>query len=59
MPQSRAASLLESVFNIVIGLMVAIGMQRLVFPAEGIHTSLDANLRIAAWFTGASLVRAM
>lgn len=57
MQQTRLGSLIESVMNVVIGYVVAILSQLLIFPLFEIHVSLVVNLQIAAWFTAVSLVR--
>jgi membrane protein implicated in regulation of membrane protease activity len=57
MTQSRTASLIESVFNVVIGYGVALASQIVIFPMFGIHLPLSDNLAIGAWFTIISLVR--
>lgn len=57
MTQSRTASLIESVFNVVIGYGVALASQLVIFPMFGIHLSLGDNFAIGAWFTLISLVR--
>ncbi len=57
MNQSRTASLIESVFNVVIGYGVALASQLAIFPMFGIHLPLSDNLAIGAWFTLISLVR--
>lgn len=55
--QSRRASMIEAVANVVIGYVVAILSQLVVFPLFGIQVSLSTNLWIGAWFTVISLVR--
>lgn len=57
MNQSRTASLIESVFNVVIGYGVALASQLVIFPMFGVHLSLGDNFAIGAWFTIISLVR--
>ena len=57
MGQSRFASLVESVLNIVIGYGVAVLAQLLIFPLFDIHITLSDNLMIGALFTLVSLVR--
>lgn len=57
MTQTRTASLIESVFNVVIGYGVALASQLVIFPMFGIHLSLGDNFAIGAWFTLISLVR--
>jgi hypothetical protein len=57
MSQSRLGSFLESVANIAIGYIVAVGSQLAIFPLFGIVIPLSDNLLIGAWFTVISLVR--
>lgn len=57
MGQSRFASLVESILNIVIGYGVAVFAQLLIFPLFDIHITLSDNLMIGALFTPVSLVR--
>lgn len=57
MEQTRLQSLIESIINIIIGYVVALISQLLIFPIFDIHVSLTDNLLIGAWFTGVSLVR--
>jgi hypothetical protein len=55
--QSKTASLIESLANILIGYWVALLSQLVVFPQFGIDVPFRANLWIGAWFTAISLVR--
>lgn len=57
MEQSKLSSLIESLINILIGYVVALLSQLLIFPMVGIHISLSTNFEIGAWFTVISLVR--
>lgn len=57
MSQSRVQSMIESAANVVIGYMVALGSQLVVFPMFGVHLPLQDNLLIGLWFTAISLVR--
>ena len=57
MSQSRAQSMIESAANVVIGYMVALGSQLVVFPMFGVHLPLQDNLLIGLWFTAISLGR--
>lgn len=57
MNQSRLESLLETIVSTVIGMLVAIGMQLLVFPLFGFNPPLHDNLAIAGLFTVASILR--
>lgn len=55
--QTKIQSLIEAWANVVVGYLVAIASQLLVFPLFGIHIPLSSNLAIGAWFTVISLVR--
>lgn len=57
MPQSRKASLAESLVNVLIGYGIAICAQAVIFPWFGIHVSLQENLLIGLAFTVVSIVR--
>lgn len=57
MEQTRLQSLIESIINIIIGYVVALISQFLIFPVFDIHVSLTTNLLIGAWFTAVSLAR--
>ena len=55
--QSRATSLIEAGTNVLVGYLVALAAQQLVFPLFGIHTTLAQDSAIAALFTAVSLAR--
>lgn len=55
--QSRLESLFESFVNILIGYVVAIVSQIIVFPLVNIDVPLSTNLIIGFYFTLISLVR--
>ena len=57
MMQSRWMSLVESVANVLVGYIVAVATQYLVFPLFGLHATKSQNLMIGLIFTGVSLVR--
>lgn len=57
MKQSRAMSLVESITNVVVGYVLAIATQVVVFPWFGIGTGLIEHLTIGLAFVGVSLVR--
>ncbi|MDM0003926.1 hypothetical protein QTI51_03915 [Variovorax sp. J22G73] len=57
MNQTRTQSLVEAAANVLVGYLVALVSQLLVFPLFGIHVPLSSNLAIGAWFTVISLVR--
>jgi len=55
--QSKKFSLIESISNVIIGYLVALISQLLVFPLFKINVSLKTNIYIGLWFTGISIVR--
>ena len=57
MRQSRLMSLVEAVTNVVVGLLVAVATQVVVFPIFGLQTSLGQNVKLALVFTGVSIAR--
>ena len=57
MRQSRLMSLVEAVTNVVIGYVLAVWVQMLVFPLFGLEATLRQSLGIGAIFTLVSLVR--
>lgn len=57
MKQSRRMSLVESLFNVAIGYVVAVATQIAVFPLFGLEVSLSDNLAIGGLFTVVSIVR--
>lgn len=57
MAQSRLASLLEAIVNILVGFLVALLAQLVVFPHYGIQASFSTNVQITGWFTLVSLIR--
>jgi uncharacterized protein (DUF2062 family) len=55
--QSRLMSLLESIVNVAVGFLVAVGVQVAVFPWFGIDASVSEHLALSVIFTAASVVR--
>ena len=55
--QSRAMSLVESIVNIVVGFVVAVLAQMIVFPLFGIRASFAQNVGVGIAFTAVSLAR--
>lgn len=55
--QTRTQSAIESVINVLIGYVVAVISQMVIFPAFGIQVGLIDNLLIGCYFTVVSLVR--
>jgi len=57
MKQSRTMSLVEAATNVVVGYVLAVATQIVVFPWFGIETGLAEHLTIGLAFVGVSLVR--
>lgn len=57
MKQSWVMSMVEAATNVVIGYVLAIATQIVVFPWFGIEAALGEHLAIGLAFVGVSLVR--
>ena len=57
MPQSRTMSLIEAAANVVVGYVLAIATQILVFPWFGIEADHAEQMTIGLVFVGVSLAR--
>jgi hypothetical protein len=57
MKQSRLMSLVESVANVIVGYILAIATQIVVFPWFGLEAALGEHLAIGTAFVGVSLAR--
>ena len=57
MTQSRTMSLIEATTNVVVGYVLAIATQLLVFPLFGIEAMLQEHLAIGLAFVAVSLAR--
>ena len=57
MQQTKLESFIESIINIIVGYIIAVLSQLLIFPFFDVDVSFSDNLQIAAWFTAVSLVR--
>lgn len=55
--QSKLESMLESLANILTGIIVAVISQRFIFPYYGIIVTIETNIQITLWFTLVSMVR--
>lgn len=55
--QSRRASMLEAWSNVLIGAVVSLFAQLVIFPAYGVHITLATDLWILWWFTVVSVTR--
>ena len=57
MGQSKKYSWFETITNISVGFLVALGAQNLIFPFFGIFLDLAGNIKIAAFFTVIGVLR--
>lgn len=55
--QSRVESLLEAATSTLVGFLVAVLTQVVVFPIYGLEVGLGGNLQIATIFTVVSVLR--
>lgn len=55
--QSRKHSFIESLVNVLIGYLVAVGSQIVIFPMFGIHIPMSDNFIMGLWFTLISIIR--
>jgi hypothetical protein len=55
--QTKIQSLIESFVNVIIGYLVAIAAQIIVFPIYDIDVSLNQNIQIGLIFTAVSVAR--
>jgi len=55
--QSRRASFVEALINILIGYGTAFLANFLILPAYGMELTVSTNLQIGAWFTLVSFLR--
>jgi len=55
--QSRRGSFVESLVNVLIGYLVAVGSQVIIFPLFGLHIPLRDNFIMGLWFTVISILR--
>ena len=55
--QSRRRSLIEAITNVVVGYVLAVMTQIIIFPWFGLQADLGEALAIGSVFTGISLIR--
>ena len=55
--QSRRRSLIEAITNVVVGYVLAVMTQIIIFPWFGLRADLGEALAIGSVFTGISLIR--
>ena len=57
MSQSKLASLSEAGINILIGGLVSLASQLIIFPAYDIQVDMSTNVQIWLWFVLVSFIR--
>lgn len=57
MKQSKTGSAIEAISGTLLGLVVALVSQWVIFPLYGIHVSHAVDIQIVLWFTMISVVR--
>lgn len=57
MSQTRTKSIFETLANTVIGFIISLVSQLIIFHMFDIHLPLDTNIWISLWFTAISLIR--
>lgn len=55
--QSKRDSFIEALTNVIIGYVISVGSQLVIFPHFNVHLPLIVNLEIGLWFTVISLAR--
>jgi len=55
--QTKLASLIEVITNVLIGYGIAVTAQVFIFPLYGVHLPLSANLSLGLLFTIISVIR--
>lgn len=55
--QTKLESLKESCVNVLIGYVIAISSQIIIFPLVGVSATFSQNLEIGVYFTIVSLLR--
>lgn len=55
--QSRSASLFETLTGTVMGFILSVAVQRLLFPAMGHEFGFAENMVVASVFTAVSILR--
>ena len=57
MSQSKVMSLVESLTNVAVGILVSLASQLVIFKAYDIRIAFADNVMITLWFTVISVVR--
>lgn len=55
--QTKILSLVESIFNALIGILISFLVQMWIFPYFGIHVSKTTNIQITLIFFVVSIIR--
>ena len=55
--QTKKYSAIESIVNVLIGYLVAVGSQMVIFPMFNIHIPTHQNFTMGLWFTLVSVIR--
>jgi len=55
--QTKRHSFYECIMNVIIGYIIAIGSQLVIFPMYGIHIPIQTNLSMGLWFVLISIIR--
>lgn len=55
--QSKTDSFKESAWNVIIGYLIGVVSQMVIFPVFGIIIPMSDNFLIAMWFSAVSLAR--
>ena len=55
--QTRLQSMIEAVANVLVGYLVAVGSQMVLFPLFDIHIPVHQNFILGGYFTVISLIR--
>ena len=55
--QNKKSSMTESLVNVLIGYLIALISQLIIFPVFGVNLPLSDNLLIGLWFTVISIIR--
>lgn len=57
MTQTKLSSFYEALMNTLIGYVVSLGLQLIIYPAYGAVFTFGQNIQIGIWFLLASLIR--
>ena len=57
MTQTKLGSLIESLFNVIIGLTINFAANMLFFPLFGWHITASQNIALGVIYTGISIAR--